>query len=138
MTPSFGQAGLLYAPLNAKVRCLADGRILFASTEVTLPAATRDMPQRWSLFSLDPSKRATVSRVLARQSEIDLPDMAYLFEVSPDETRAAVVGDKGRVAVVTLATGDVRMVQPMESASEGHGLKFKTVPKWRSNEELCF
>ena len=131
-------AGLLFAPLNAKVRCLRDGRILFASMELNLPGTTRDMPERWSLFSVDPSRQATVTRVLPRQSENDLPEMVYLFEVSPDETRVAIVGDKGRVAVVTLATGEVQMVQSLEEKSEGPGLHFHTVPKWRSSDELCF
>ena len=58
------------------------------------------------------------------------------FEVSPDGQRVAVASEKGKVAVFTLASGYVWYIQPEEEQGQDAGLR--TVPTWRSNDELCF
>ena len=128
-------ASALFSPFS-KTRCLADGRVLFSSTEVHLPCAEKDMPEQASLFAVDPGRQATVTRVMPRQAEAKLPDgLAYgHFEVSPDAARVAITGSKGEVAVLTLATGDVTDVQPTPDPDG----KLRTVATWRSADELCF
>ncbi len=46
--------GLLFDE-QLRVRSLADGRILFCASEVTLPATEKEMPQTLSLFTVDPA-----------------------------------------------------------------------------------
>ncbi len=126
-------AGLIFDE-TLKLRVLADGRVLFAATDVRLPATAKQMPQRQSLFTVDLNGAATVTRVLSSAIESELAANLGFFEVSPDGTRVSVPTDNGRVAVVVLATGEVIHVQPHKDAQD----KLRTVPTWRSNDELCF
>ncbi|MEE8171095.1 MAG: hypothetical protein V3T70_11170 [Phycisphaerae bacterium] len=128
--PERDLAGLVFDALQ-RVRCLGDGRILFASLEVHLPSTAEDMPRHVSLFSLDLNRRATVARVLTREAESQVGDALALFEVSPDETRVAMSDTNGGVSVLTLRTGQVEAVVPSEDD------KLRTIPVWRSIEELC-
>jgi Tol biopolymer transport system component len=124
-------AGLLFNG-QTRVRCLKDGRILFASEEWRLPVTTNDLPQRQQLFALDPDRQATLSRLVPRSTHEMLPGDLNFFEVSPDEKRVAVVGDKSMVAVLTLASGNVDVLQ---GGKEGD---LKSIPCWRSATELCY
>ncbi len=123
--------GVVFWP-QMTIRCLRDGRILFSAMEVNLPATKQDMPQRATLFSFDPDKQPTVSRVIPRGSEASLPDglSAGIFEVSPDEKRIAVQGTKATVSVIILATGEVQEVLKEPDA------EVKSAPAWRNSEEL--
>lgn len=118
---------------DMRMRCLRDGRILFASVELHLPAVSGDMPERTSLFVLDPERSPLVARVLPRQVEGALPDGLALFEVSPDERRICVPGSKGELVVVTLATGDTVTVAEARDGNEP-----RTLPVWRTADVLCF
>ncbi len=126
-------AGIIFDD-TLKLRVLADGRVLFAATEVRLPATAKEMPQRQSLFTVDLDGAATVARLLPRETESEIATNLGFFEVSPDGTRISVPTDNGRVAVVVLATGQVIHVQPHKDTQD----KLRTVPTWRSNDELCF
>lgn len=126
-------AGVVFDDL-LKVRCLRDGRVLFSSGDFRLPATKKEMPERQTLFTVDLDAPATVARLLPAQSEAKLPSGASFFELNPAQTRLAVPGDDGSVAIVTLATGDVQSVRPEDAASD----KLRTVPSWRTDDELCF
>lgn len=124
--------GIVFAP-QMKIRCLRDGRVLFSAAEVTLPATSKDMPQRASLFSIEPGKRPTVARLIPRDAEAGLPDGlgAGYFEVSPDATRVAVAeASHANVSVLILATGDV---QPVVAQPD---TELKSIPAWRTSQEL--
>jgi hypothetical protein len=125
-------AGIVFQD-EVRVRCLKDGRVLFATLEVQLPCTSKDMPQRANLFAVDPGKEPGVTRLTPRQTEDELPDALFLFEVSPDEQHVSVPGGDGRVALLTLATGDVWEVL---GASEVDHLRME--PTWRNSDELCF
>ncbi len=125
-------AGIAYQD-EVRVRCLRDGRVLFATLEVQLPCTSKDMPQRAGLFAVDPGRGPAVTRVTPRQAESELPDALFLFEVSPDEQHVSVPGGDGRVAILTLATGDV-----WEILGAGEVDHLRTEPAWRSADELCF
>jgi hypothetical protein len=125
-------AGIAYQD-EVRVRCLRDGRVLFATLEVHLPCTSKDMPQRAGLFAVDPGHEPGVTRLTTREAESALPDALFLFEVSPDEQHISVPGGDGRVAVLTLATGDVWEV--LGSSEVDH---LRTEPSWRSADELCF
>lgn len=116
------------------VRWLRDGRLLFSSVEVCLPATSRDMPQEWTMFVLDPRMPASVSRVLGR--DFDEPrDLALpLFSLSPDEKRVLIPGTQGRLNLYEFASGStVELVH----ADEGGG-KTRLLPSWRGNDEFTF
>jgi len=117
-----------------RVRCMKDGRILFASTEAHLPAASKDTSERLSLFALDPSRQPTVTRILPRQAERIAGNRVDLFELCPDQARVSIPSENGKVTVLQLATGDVSVAQEAEDP-EG---KLRTIPTWRSAAELCF
>ncbi|MCH7872156.1 MAG: hypothetical protein IID33_10705 [Planctomycetes bacterium] len=126
-------AGIIFDE-TLKLRVLPDGRVLFAASEVRLPATAKEMPQRQSLFTVDLNGAATVTRVLPRETESEIAANLGFFEVSPDGMRISVPTDNGRVDVVVLATGEVIHVQPVKDTQD----KLRTVPTWRSNDELCF
>jgi hypothetical protein len=124
-------AGLLF-DANNKVRCLADGRILFAAADVHLPCTTLDMPQQPQLFALDPEREAEVIPLIPRSVQDSLPAKSGYYESSPDGKQIAISGEKGAVAVLTLATGAFITVQAAGSDDT------IAVPSWRSAGELCY
>lgn len=125
-------AGIAYMP-ETRVRCLRDGRVLFASIESQLPCTTGDMAGRASLFMIDPERQAVVTRLVPRQSEDKLPSLLQFFEPSPNGRHICVPDDSGVVAILTLATGDVWPLHLDEEADE-----LCTLPVWRSDDELTF
>lgn len=130
--------GLLYSELS-RARCLKDGRILFASAPVTLPATTGDMPSRPLIFSLNPDTGSTVSCLITKQAAQEVGDAAQYFEVSPDDARVSIPDGSGRVMVLELANGEVTTVQDqpviMDNNNKG---SLTTIPVWRSPDELTF
>ncbi|HOF18677.1 MAG TPA: hypothetical protein PK082_07185, partial [Phycisphaerae bacterium] len=125
-------AGILFHE-EAKVTCLPDGRILFSSVELDLPATTADMPQQMSLFCVNP-KQPTVTRLLPRQAQAQLVEPLMYFSVSPNGKSAAILGNKGQVSVVSLETGKARTIVE----SQPNGPNSLAVPVWRSDTELTF
>ncbi len=128
-------AGILFDPMT-RIRCLGDGRILFASIELNLPCTDSDMPRRPSLFAIDPARQSTVTRLVPRQIEPKMTDMVTLFEVSPDEQRVTVPGSNGSLSVLTLANGEWQEIY--SGSDDGDSNKVRMVPTWRRNGELCF
>ncbi len=126
-------AGILFHELT-RVRCLKDGRILFASSEATLPATAQDMPARPALFAVDPERQPTVTRMLPRSAATSVDEDLTFFEVSPDEKRVAILHNDWTVSVLTLATGTLEVVQERKAKD---AKQTATVPAWRSADELC-
>jgi hypothetical protein len=125
-------------------RCLADGRILFSSADANLPAALADMQKTKSLFIFNPGVpatvtifnpggRAKVARVVPTDSKTQLPE-DLLFDLSPDWKLVSVAGGNGRVAVVSLADGQITWVLNEEVEEN----KLQMLPSWRRAGELCF
>ena len=134
-------AGVVYSELS-RVRCLKDGRIIFASVDVTLPSAAKDMPQQPELFSLTPSETPMVSRLMPEQSSEQIGDVAQFFEVSPDGQNVSIPDKTGTVDVVDLRSGDVTAVQdkpvPVKDPNGDHTPTLLSIPQWRSDDELTF
>jgi hypothetical protein len=126
-------AGVLYYE-TMRVRCLRDGRILFLAQDVQLPCAAGDMPQHFTLFEVSPGQRPTVARAITRQADEEISDTMGFFEVSPDDKRIVLPGDKGEIVMYDLGTGKVTQVSTAKDFEE----KVRMVPVWRSNRELCF
>lgn len=114
------------------VKWLRDGRLIFSSVEVTLPATPRDMPQQWSLFVLDPRMPASVTRVLARDlsqaRDLSLP----LFELSPDETKVLLPGQKGHVSLYEFSSGEEIEVVGQDDPKG----QTRCLASWRNDSEI--
>ncbi len=125
-------AGMLFDE-TSKVRCLKDGRILFTSMPLQLPATGMEMPQREQLFALDPARYHSAVRLIPNSAEPQMPKRMATFEVSPDENRISILLDNGGVSIYHLDTASVENVQ-----ADHEGGNALILPTWKSNEELCF
>lgn len=125
-------AGIIFQN-ELRVRCLRDGRVVFAALQVQLPCTTADMPDRAGLFVIDPGRTPGVARLVPRQAAASLPSAVNLFELSPDEQHICVPGADGQIAVLTVATGEIQTLLPGSDAED-----LATQPSWRSDTELCF
>ena len=123
--------GLLF-DANNKVRCLGDGRIVFSSADIHLPCTALDMPQQPQLFALDPERQNAVIPLIPRSVQEKLPAKPSFYEISPDGKRVAILGEKGALVVLTLATAALDTVQAAGSDDT------VSAPAWRSARELCF
>jgi hypothetical protein len=125
-------AGMVFSNL-IRVRCLKDGRILFNSAEFNLPMAERDVDtERERLFVLDPARQSTLVRLIPRGEEENMPKNLTFFEPSPDQRRLLVGGFDGEVSVLTIATGEVGVVQ---KAGDNNLL---AAPVWRNDDEITY
>lgn len=123
--------GMLFNPVLG-VRWLHDGRILFASIEVSLPATSRDMPRQWSLFSYDPRMPASVGRALGRDFSEALDPGLAMFEVSPNEESVLLPSPKGRVSSYNFRSGSTTIIQGLDDPDG----KFRCIPSWKSDTEI--
>jgi len=115
---------------SVRVRCMPDGRIVFATIPLTLPLTEADAPQRQQLFAIDPEKQATLTRVTPLGAEHDLPQELGYFEMSPNFKKIAFIGEKGRVTLFEIATGKTTVVSTSDVK------KLRSLPAWRNHEEL--
>ena len=81
--PSEDFAGVLFNELS-RVRVAKDGRIFFSASEVSLPVAARDFDGRQTIFSFEPGKQSTLTRVVPREAMQRVGDAAQYFELSPE------------------------------------------------------
>ncbi|MBN2685504.1 MAG: hypothetical protein JXR40_09520 [Pontiellaceae bacterium] len=121
--------GVIMNPLT-RVRCLADNSIVFSALEVSLPAVAGDMPEYMNFFRFDPERPATAERMFPRRIEPYLGDSSTLFESSPDGKHIAFIDSEDRVAVLTVATGELIHIQKPMADPEN------LPPSWRNNNEL--
>lgn len=133
-SPVEDRVGLIFSEALS-VRWMKDGRLLFSSVELSLPATSREMPQEWSLFTLDPRMPASVNRVLGRDLDQPLNSEVPLFELSPDEARVLLPGSNGHVTIYEFASGTADDLVPV---GEGRESKMRSFPSWRNNDEACF
>ena len=127
--PPTARARLAFATY-ARVRCLADGRLIFNSGELELPYAAPDVGgRRQQLFVAAPNQHPTLVRLIPRSQRHRLPESLGFFEVSPDETEILFATTAGGVFHLTLATGKVQVIQTPSAAE----MKVATV--WRAPGE---
>ena len=129
--------GVLYSGLE-RVRCLKDGRVIFSSVDVSLPATGGDLPSKPQLYALTPNQ-PTVTRLLTRKAFESVGGGAWWFELSPDSSHVAIGSETGTIAVVDLTDGSVSQAQsqPMPGYTDSTGSTV-TVPSWRNNQQLTF
>ena len=115
-----------------RIRCLPDGRIVFNAAELNLPVAACDLEaDREQLFVLDPTRQATLVRLLPRGEKEKLPKMLGFFEPSSDGKTLLIGGVDGEVCLFTLATGEIVRVQ-------GEAKEMLCQPAWRGPGEFSY
>jgi hypothetical protein len=121
------------AGASPRLAALPDGRLLFASVPVTLPARAGSIHPGARFFLLDPAA-PEASLVAVPIREGSLPDDLSVFALSPDGQRVAMVeAGTDAVAVLELETGKVSILSPAHE-----GWKSRLIPAWRSPQELSF
>jgi len=111
-----------------RVRCLTDGRVLFASLALQLPAPA-NAAQEARFYLVDPAQRIETVPSPAGA----LPAELGSFALSPDGRQVAVVeSGSDVVAVLDLASGALEVVSPKRNG------KCRTLPSWRNANELYF
>ena len=113
-----------------RVRCLADGRVLFSGFQQQLPAPA--LAARESRFFLIDSSLGTNAVPVGIPSAPGaLPQELAYFAPSPDGRQIAVVeSGSDVVAVLDVATGALEVVSLKRSG------KSRTLPAWRGTDEL--
>ena len=125
-------AGLAFETY-ARVRCLTDGRLIFNAHELALPYSTSDFGgYRQQLFMAATKQLPTLVRLIPRAQQHRLPESLGQFEVSPDETEILFATTAGGVFRLTLATGQVQVIQTAAAA------KMKVSPVWRATGEITY
>jgi hypothetical protein len=115
-----------------RVRCLPEGRVLFASFQQQLPAPALAVREA-RFFSIDPSLGTNAAPVTIPSVPGALPQELAYFAPSPDGRQIAIVeSGSDAVAVLDVATGALEVVSPKR------GWKSRVLPAWRGSDELYF
>lgn len=124
--------GMAACPFAPCLRCLPDGRVLFASLALSLPGgATASGEARF--YVVDPAEAGAVPKAIPSPAGA-LPQELASFVPSPDGRRIAVVeSGADTVALVNVATGALEVVSPPRKAG-----KCRTLPAWRGPGELYY
>lgn len=140
LTDAEDLAGVLFSNDQNRVACLPDGRILFVSAEISLPAV--ETGREPTLFALRPGATRAIERVVSDDGQKKLPGRVDRFTVSPDGRHVALPGDNGEVAVLSLETGEVTeiggIVADYRDSSKYENSASAPVPAWRTGGELCY
>lgn len=113
------------------LQALADGRVLFASHAVTLPAVGTGPEPEPRLFIVS-ADGAAIQPVPTAPG--DLPTNLAWFTASPDGRHVAVVeGETDAVAVVETTSGRTQIISPPHPRWQS-----RTIPAWKSPTELTF
>ena len=115
-----------------RVRCLPDGRVLFAAVQQRLPAPAM-AEQEARFYLIDPALGSNAVPVAVPSAPGALPQDLAAFAPSPDGHQIAIVeGGSDSVAVLDVATGALEVVSPKR------GWKSRILPAWRGTDELYF
>ena len=115
-----------------RVKCLPDGRALFAGAPLQLPSPA---VVAWTprFYLTDPAAGTNATPVAIPSEAGALPQELAVFAPSPDGRQVAIVeSGSDAVAVLEVASGVVQVVSPTR------GWKSKILPAWRGTNELFF
>lgn len=113
------------------LQVLMDGRVLFSSHVLTLPAAATNADPEARLFTISTDGKTVLPVPTAPG---DLPTDLAWFAASPDGKQVAVVeSETDAVAVVAVDTGKTQLISAPHPRWRG-----RTMPAWKSATELTF
>lgn len=113
------------------MQVLLDGRVLFSSHLLTLPAAATNADPEARLFIISADGKSVQPVPTAPG---DLPTDLAWFVASPDGKQVAVVeSETDAVAVVAVDTGKTQIISAPHPRWRG-----RTMPAWKSATELTF
>ena len=127
--------GILLGQSSTRVACLPDGRILFASAPIHLPALSSDEPSHLTLFAIRPGPTPTLESVVRPADIPRLPDRVDRFALSPDKQRVSIVDAQGHVSIVSLDTGELQAIQGTTVYSNSDKYT-QLIPTWRTTNEV--
>jgi hypothetical protein len=119
-----------------RVRCLKDGRTIFSSAELNVPAAPDSQSQRALLFSVDP-RYCNLVRIIPDRLRYSMGAQGECFAVSPNGQRLAVLSESGLVHVLDIASGKITEAQTHELDAGTYG-RAAFMPEWRNDDEMTF
>ncbi len=93
-----------------RVRCLRDGRVLFAAPDVHFPGPASANGRHEQLFAVDLAGDEPVAPLIPKDRRADLPPVLAAFAVSPDEKQILLSSDSGDLQVLTLRSGKVEQL----------------------------
>jgi hypothetical protein len=128
-------AGIILGQTSTRVACLPDGRILFATAPIRLPALSSDEPSHLTLFAIRPGATPILESIVHPADISRLPDRVDRFAVSPDKKRASIVDRHGHVSIVSLDTGELLPIQEMNVYSNTDKYT-QLIPTWRTTNEV--
>jgi hypothetical protein len=134
--PAKDLAGVLLGGKITRVACLPDGRVLFATFPVHLPAITADMPGQLTLFALPAGATQSVQSVVLPADIDRLPNRADCFAISPDKKKVAIPGNSGQVSILFLDSGKLVPLQADNVYSNTQDSD-QLIPSWRSANEIA-
>lgn len=115
-----------------RVRCLPDGRVLFASLPLQLPKPASSTSEA-RFYLIDPAKGPDAVPAAIGSEPGALPADLAAFSVSPNGRQIAIVeSGSDAVAVLDIASGRLEVVSPKR------GAQCRTLPVWRNNDELFY
>jgi hypothetical protein len=115
-----------------RVKCLPDGRALFAGQSLQLPSPA-EAASAAHFYLIDPALGTNATPVAIPGEAGSLPQNLAAFAPSPDGRQVAIVeSGSDSVAVLDVKTGALDVVSPKR------GWKSKVLPAWRSTNELYF
>ena len=115
-----------------RVRCLPDGRVLFAGVPLQLPGPATGAGAT-QFYVIDPALGTNAVPTALPAAAGTLPQDLAAFAPSPDGRQIAIVeSGSDVVAVLDVATGALEVVSPKR------GWKPKVLPAWRGTNELYF
>jgi hypothetical protein len=140
LAPPEDLVGTLFSKVLNRVACLPDGRILFVSCVISLPAV--EVAERRSLFTVRRMGPRMIQEVVREVDRRSLPDRIDRFAVSPDGRYVALPGKDGEVSLLSLESGEVtplqRAVAEYQQVSRYENKPWIPAPTWRGAGELCY
>jgi hypothetical protein len=122
---------------DARVRCLRDGRVLFAASRGEYPSADLEAREERLFVFSGTTSPPTLSEVAPAAGAEGKAVSPVHFDVSPDGTQVLVAGRRGEVLVLPLHGGPVTWVA--RAIPEGtKGRVQSPEPAWRTAGEFTY
>ncbi|MBX9666843.1 MAG: hypothetical protein K2X93_04455 [Candidatus Obscuribacterales bacterium] len=120
---------------NSRIRCLADGSLVFSSLPITLPVGDSQVTHHQTLFQIRPGQNALVVPMVPPDVGQDVnADAVEYFEVSSDGKHILIPGTSNGVSIYSVLNGAAVRI-------DGKGFdgtkRLTFSPSFRNADEVC-